>query len=52
MNPGFRIDAFIQSYTGITNETLSKAPPCDEVMEQFAGFIGDHNLVAHNASFD
>ena len=52
MNPGFRIDAFIQSYTGITNQMLSKAPPCDEVMEQFAEFIGDHNLVAHNASFD
>ncbi len=52
MNPGFRIDGFIQSYTGITNQMLAKAPPCDEVMEQFAAFIGDHNLVAHNASFD
>ncbi len=52
MNPGFRIDAFIESYTGITNRMLAKAAPCDEVMEQFAEFIGDHNLVAHNAAFD
>ena len=52
MNPGFRIDGFIESYTGITNQMLAKAPPCGEVMEQFVEFIGDHNLVAHNASFD
>lgn len=52
MNPGFRISPFIESYTGITNEMLQQAPPCDEVMAQFAGFIGNHNLVAHNASFD
>lgn len=52
MNPGFRIDAFIEGYTGITNRMLAKAPPCAEVMEQFAEFIGDHNLVAHNAAFD
>lgn len=52
MNPGFRINQFIENYTGITNQMLRKAPPCAEVMEQFADFIGDHNLVAHNASFD
>ncbi|MEH6358155.1 MAG: 3'-5' exonuclease [Pseudomonadales bacterium] len=52
MNPGFRINSFIENFTGITNKMLQKAPPCDEVMAQFADFIGDHNLVAHNASFD
>ena len=52
MNPGRRIDPFIESYTGITNAMLKKAPPCDEVMSDFADFIGDFNLVAHNASFD
>jgi len=52
MNPGFRISGFIEDFTGITNTMLQKAPPCDEVMHQFADFIGDHNLVAHNASFD
>jgi DNA polymerase-3 subunit epsilon len=52
MNPGKRVSSFIENYTGITNRMLSHAAPCDEVMEQFADFMGDHNLVAHNASFD
>ena len=52
MNPGFRVDSFIEQYTGITNHMLQKAPWCEEVMAQFADFIGDDNLVAHNASFD
>jgi len=52
MNPGKRVSAFIENYTGITNRMLSKAAPCNEVMEQFADFMGEHNLVAHNASFD
>ncbi|MBE9521513.1 MAG: 3'-5' exonuclease [Proteobacteria bacterium] len=52
MNPGFRISSFIESYTGINNDMVAAAPPCEEVMEQFAEFIGDHPLVAHNASFD
>ena len=52
MNPGFRISSFIEAYTGISNDMVAAAPPCEEVMEQFAAFIGDHPLVAHNASFD
>jgi DNA polymerase-3 subunit epsilon len=52
MNPGIRLNRFIQGYTGITNAMLRKAPPCEEVMGEFADFIGDANLVAHNASFD
>lgn len=52
MNPGFAISAFISEYTGITNAMLRNAPPCHEVMGEFNEFIGEHNLVAHNASFD
>lgn len=52
MNPGFAISGFIAEYTGITNAMLKGAPPCGEVMGEFHEFIGDHNLVAHNASFD
>jgi DNA polymerase-3 subunit epsilon len=52
MNPGKRISGFIENYTGITNQMLSQAAPCDEVMDQFVDFMGDSNLVAHNASFD
>jgi len=52
MNPGYRISGFIEDYTGITNKMLKDAPSCKEVMSRFADFIGDYNLVAHNASFD
>ena len=52
MCPGFRISRFIEDYTGITNGMLADAAPCGRVMAEFADFIGDHNLVAHNASFD
>ncbi|WP_374758379.1 PolC-type DNA polymerase III [Shewanella sp. c952] len=52
MNPGFRVSGFIESYTGISNQMLNSAAPCDEVMDQFADFIADYNMVAHNASFD
>ena len=52
MNPGFKISRFIEDYTGISNQMLSDAPPCDEVMARFARFIANHNLVAHNAAFD
>ncbi|MBC2604543.1 3'-5' exonuclease [Pelagicoccus albus] len=52
MNPGFYISPFIEEYTGITNEMLADAPPCDEVMRRFHDFIGERDLVAHNASFD
>lgn len=52
MNPGFRVSAFIESYTGITNNMLRTAPGCDEVMASFSEFIAGENLIAHNASFD
>lgn len=52
MNPGRPVSYFIEDYTGITNRMLSKAAPCNEVMDRFAGFIQGQNLVAHNASFD
>ncbi|MCK8046479.1 3'-5' exonuclease [Shewanella sp. 1CM18E] len=52
MNPGFRVSSFIENYTGISNEMLLDAQSCETVMSEFADFIGDYNLVAHNASFD
>ena len=52
MNPGRRISGFIEDYTGITNSMLLKAAPCADVMDEFADFMGDSDLVAHNASFD
>ena len=52
MNPGKRVAPFIEDYTGITNAMLKKAPPCKTVMAEFADFVEDFDMVAHNASFD
>ena len=52
MYPGRPVSHFIADYTGITNDMLSDAAPCDEVMARFSDFIQGQNLVAHNASFD
>jgi len=52
MNPGRRINSFIEGYTGINNRMLAVAPSCAKVMTDFHDFIGDSNLLAHNASFD
>lgn len=52
MNPGQRVSRFIEDYTGISNEMLVDADSCEAVMGRFADFIGDDNLIAHNASFD
>ncbi len=52
MNPGFRISSFIEAYTGISNDMIAAAPPCEAVMDQFAAWIEAAPLVAHNASFD
>ena len=52
MNPGLPISGFIERYTGISNTMLADAQPCAQVMNEFADFIGNHNLLAHNASFD
>ena len=52
MNPSMRIDSFIESYTGISNAMVKGADSCSSVIKEFAEFIDQHNLVAHNASFD
>jgi len=52
MNAGVRIPQFITELTGITDVMVRDAPPAAEVMGEVADFVGDHPLVAHNASFD
>lgn len=52
MNPGVRVSAFIEGYTGISNSMLEDAAASEHVMSTFANFVGEQNLVAHNASFD
>ncbi|MGY6588388.1 MAG: 3'-5' exonuclease [Wenzhouxiangella sp.] len=52
MNPGVRIPADIEAFTGITNAMVRRAPPVAQVMAQAAEFAGDDPIVAHNAAFD
>ena len=52
MNPEMRISPVIENLTGINNKMLSTAPKAKEVMGQLKTFIDNHQLVAHNASFD
>jgi len=52
MNAGAWVPPFIEALTGISNEMLRGAPPASRVMAEAADFVGDHPLVAHNASFD
>jgi len=52
MNPDFTISSTIEAITGISNELVMQARPCEEVMEEFYAFIGNTPLVAHNAGFD
>lgn len=52
MNPEMKISGFIEDFTGISNKMLSTAPSIKEVMAQLKKFIGEHQLVAHNAAFD
>ena len=52
MNPGIRINSFIEEFTGITNAMVAEAPPCEAVMSDLQLFVGDSAIVAHNSSFD
>lgn len=52
MNPGKKVSAFIESYTGISNEMLANAPKNEKVIRDLRSFVGKLPLVAHNASFD
>lgn len=52
MNPEIKISGFIEDFTGISNRMLATAPSIKEVMALLKKFIGDHQLVAHNAAFD
>ncbi len=52
INPGIPIPPMSQRVHGITDDMVSKAPAFSDVYREFAAFIGDAVLIAHNASFD
>ena len=52
INPGIRVPIDITQLTTITNAMVASAPPSNKVIREALTFIGDADLVAHNASFD
>ncbi|PIP91022.1 MAG: hypothetical protein COW01_08780 [Bdellovibrionales bacterium CG12_big_fil_rev_8_21_14_0_65_38_15] len=52
INPEIDIPAFTTDIHGITDAMVKDQPVICEVLPQFADFIGDLPLVAHNAKFD
>ena len=52
VDPGISIPEEITELTGISNEDVVGAPDPSLAVEQFANFVGDCDLVAHNAAFD
>ena len=52
IDPGFELDEFIVSLTGITNDDLSSAPDILQALPSFLDFLGDDPIVGHNVGFD
>jgi len=52
VNPGFKINAFIEQLTGITNEMLHSASYIEDVLPFFIEFVGESHIVGHNVNFD
>lgn len=52
INPGRHIPAFIEQYTGISNEMVAGAPLFSDIAEKLAAFMEGTIFVAHNVRFD
>lgn len=50
--PSGSISSRISRLTGISDETVSDAPPLEETLKKLVYFLKKETLVAHNASFD
>ena len=52
LNPEKDMDPGAEKVHGLTNEFLLDKPKFIEIVDSFLDFIGDSNLIAHNADFD
>ena len=52
LNPEKDMDPGAEKVHGLTNEFLLDKPKFKEIADSFLDFIGDSNLIAHNADFD
>lgn len=52
VNPGKQIPEDVAHLTNISDEDVKDAPSPDEALQKLVEFVGDSDLVAHNANFD
>lgn len=52
INPEREIDAGAFAVHGISNERLANEPVFSQIVDEFLSFIGDAELIIHNAAFD
>jgi DNA polymerase-3 subunit epsilon len=52
IHPEMQIPAYIQAFTGISDEMVSNAPTFSEVAAQIYEVLKDQIFVAHNVNFD
>jgi len=52
INPQREVDAGAFAVHGISNERLENEPVFAQIVEEFLAFIGDAELIIHNAAFD
>lgn len=52
VNPGMPIPRYVQSLTGITDETIKHAPYFNEIAHQVFNLLQGNIFVAHNVNFD
>jgi len=52
VNPDRDIPLEVQKLTSIRPDMVSDAPSYSEALKEFMNFVGDANMVAHNADFD
>ncbi|RYY75633.1 MAG: DNA polymerase III subunit epsilon [Gammaproteobacteria bacterium] len=52
INPEREVDAGAFQVHGISNEILEDKPKFAQIVEEFLSFVGDADLIIHNAAFD
>ncbi len=52
INPEREVDAGAFQVHGISNEMLADKPKFAQIVEDFTAFLGDADLIIHNAAFD
>ncbi len=52
INPEREVDAGAFQVHGISNEMLADKPKFAQIAEEFMAFVGDADLIIHNAAFD